>query len=165
MTTYCHKSKHNQTSLSGTWRVNVTVTSSEQDLPSAINSPSSSKSFLSRRRSESSWRRTRLTILKSKRGFRSWLAKSDLVCLSGLTTAPFLALFTAPPSPRATASRYCAHWRCFRSVVPTVPSVQSSSVRSRYYSVRPCRVQKKSRVKQPFNFHVDLPPCQHRPSP
>lgn len=60
--------------------------------------------------------------------FKNQTGLSALACerigLSGLTTAPFLALFTAPPSQRATTSRYCALRRCFRSAALIAPSAQ-----------------------------------------
>jgi hypothetical protein len=145
---------------------NVTTIPSRQDLLSANNSLYFTKSFKSRTY-ESAWRRTRLTILKSKRGFRSWLAKSDLVCQARQTTAPFLALFTAPHRLHHerrhfdTALSGAAFDRPYplchlhNSRLSGADTTASVLVVSR----------KKSRVKQPFNFHVDLPPCQHRPSP
>lgn len=135
---------------------NVTTIPSRQDILSENNPLYFSKSFKSRTY-ESAWRRTRLTILKSKRGFRV-LACEERFGLSGLTDHGALSSplhRTAPPSPRATTFRYCALWRCFRSAVPTVPSAQFSSVRSRYYSVRSCRVQEKKPCQTTFQL-----PCR-----
>lgn len=101
--------------------------------------------------------------------FKNQTGLSALACerigLSGLTTAPFLALFTAPPSQRATTSRYCALRRCSRSAALIAPSTRFLSCQERESQRSSLSCPEKKRVKQPFYFHVDLPQCQHPQSP